>query len=42
MVEVTIPAIVITVLVLLVVLGLLYVALQSEGELLDLALELLD
>ena len=44
MVDVSIPMIVITVIVLLIVLGLLYLALQSEGEgeLLELAIELID
>lgn len=44
MVEVTIPAIVITVLVVLIILAILYVVLQSEGDgdLLELAIELID
>ena len=44
MVEVGIPAIVITVIVLLVVLAIVYMVVQSEGEgeMLELALELLD
>jgi hypothetical protein len=44
MVEVSIPTIVIAVVVLLIVLGLVYLALQreGEGELLELAIELID
>jgi len=44
MVEVGIPTIVITVVVLLIVLGLLYLAVQraDEGELVELAAELID
>jgi hypothetical protein len=42
MVEVTVPTIVVTVVVLLVLLAIVYVVLQSEGEALELLVELID